>query len=184
MTFARLAASTRHPSDECQLSVQGPRQFVDASAIDTSNYCKLWTCSDRTLAGDSAARDRPILERHHRSPTMSTPHPDPYTFEGSDGGPRDRRAGQRRAEPAWPVRGPLRPQRTRKDAPPRPRGLRSGAGRGTGEPSQRGPSEGLFGRNGRARMRASSTTRPSIRCPWMIRSRTAGSHARYHVPSG
>ena len=60
----------------------------------------------------------PSSKRHHRSPTMSTPHPDPYTFEGSDGGPRDRRAGQRRAEPAWPVRGPLRPQRTRKDTRP------------------------------------------------------------------
>ena len=36
----------------------------------------------------------------------------------------------------------------------------------------------------RTRMRWSSTGRPAMRCSWMIRSRTGGSHWRYQVPSG
>ena len=43
---------------------------------------------------------------------------------------------------------------------------------------------GGSGRNGCVRMRASSTTQPSTRCSWMIRSSVGGSHVRYHTPSG
>ncbi len=38
--------------------------------------------------------------------------------------------------------------------------------------------------SGRCRIRQSSTMRPPIRCSWMMRSRTGGSHPRYHAPSG
>lgn len=57
--------------------------------------------------------------------------------------------------------------------------------RGSSVPSCRHSWDAVrFDRSPRHSIRCSFTGRPPMRCSWMMRSRTGGSHEPYHVPSG